>query len=441
MGRHTLTGILTASGQQFVDWSSAYRLFQGNRMDSDYLFSVIRKSVIGKELNLNDPIYAHMDDTVFKKTGRKVSGTAWRRDALGPPFHTNFIWGQRFIQLSISLPEQEGASRSRAIPVDLHHCPTAKKPRKTDEAKVWDDYKEKQKKTNLSIKGLERIKILRENIDSQGAKERKLIVCVDGSYTNTNVLKKLPERVTLIGRIRKDCSLYKLPEINEKGNGRRRVYGDSLPTPEEIRQSEKYPWQEVSAWAAGKTHKFKIKIINNVRWRKAGPRNLKLVIIRPLAYRLTKKSNPLYRKAAYLICTDPEMEIEKLLQGYLWRWEIEVNFREEKTLLGCGQAQVRKEKPVEKLPSFIVAMYSLILIAAHMTSKKENNNQLPRAKWYPNNKNDRQTTGDIINTLRIQLWARAMDISFYHFVNLQMSLQSRRNMVNPTISASFYSRK
>lgn len=440
MGRHTLTGMLTASGQQFVDWSSSYRLFQGNRMQTDHIFSVIRKSLIKNDLDATNPIYAHMDDTIFKKTGKKVAGTSWRRDPLGPPFHTNFIWGQRFIQLSISLPEKQGASRSRAIPVDLHHSPTAKKPKKNDDKEAWDDYKEKKKITNLSRKGVERIRALRKNIDHEGATERKLIVSVDGSYTNENVLKKLPERVTLIGRIRKDTSLHKLPDANKKGVGRKRVYGARLPSPEEIRQSNEYPWREVIAWAAGKTHKFNIKIVEDIRWRKAGKQNLKLVIIRPLAYRLTKKSSLLYRKPAYLICTDPNLEIEKLLQAYLWRWEIEVNFREEKTLLGCGQAQVRKEKPVEKLPSFIVAMYSLIQLAAHRVRKKGNINQLPKAKWYPNKINTRQTTGDILNTFKTQLWARAIDINFYHFVKLQQSLRSRKNTVNPTISASFYSR-
>ena len=75
---------------------------------------------------------------------------------------------------------------------------------------------------------------------------------------------------------------------------------------------------------------------------------MKLVIIRPLAYRLTKNSRLLYRQPAYLICTDTELEIEKLLQAYLWRWEIEVNFREQKTLLGCGQAQEEQRTLLKK---------------------------------------------------------------------------------------------
>jgi hypothetical protein len=44
-------------------------------------------------------LIAHMDDTILKKTGKKISGTSWRRDPLGPPFQNNFIWGQRFLQI------------------------------------------------------------------------------------------------------------------------------------------------------------------------------------------------------------------------------------------------------------------------------------------------------------------------------------------------------
>ncbi len=440
LGKHTLTGMISSSGQQFVDWSSVYRLFQGSRINIDYLFSVVRKSLINNELYKDEEIYSHLDDTILKKTGKKVLGASWRRDPLGPPFHTNFIWGQRFIQLSISLPEKQGISRSRAIPVDLHHCPTAKKPAKRDDQKLWNDYKEKKKKTNLSLKGIERIKVLRKNIDSEGAANRKLIVSVDGSYTNENVLKNLPERVTLIGRIRKDTTLNEVPDGSEGLVGRRRLYGKLLPKPEEIRKSDQYPWQEVEAWAAGKTHKFHLKIINNVKWRKAGNKNLKLVIIRPLSYRLTKHSKLLYRQPVYLICTDTELEIQKLLQAYLWRWEIEVNFREEKTLFGCGQAQVRTKDPVEKVPAFIVAVYSLLQLAAHRVRQSGNVNQLPKAKWYQNKKDHRETTGDLLNTFRAQLMARSMDINFYDFVNIQNSLRNRKNYVDPTISAHFYCR-
>jgi hypothetical protein len=330
---------------------------------------------------------------------------------------------------------------ARAIPVDLHHCPTVAKPKKDDSQTDWNKYREKQKKLKLSQKGIERICILRENLDKDDASDRQLIVSVDGSYTNETVLKKLPERVTLIGRIRKDTALYDIPDTSHKGIGRNRVYGDPIPSPEQIRQSEDYEWQGVKAFAAGKEHTFNVKVVRNVRWKKAGKQNLQVVVIRPLSYRLTKKSRLLYRQPAYLICSDAGLNIQQLLQAYLWRWEIEVNFKEEKTLLGCGQAQVRTQSPVEKAPSFIVAVYAMIQLAAHKVHVAGKQAQLPRARWYPIQKSNRKTTGDILNTFKTQLWAKYMGFNFNHFVKMQTSLRSRGNVTNPTLAAAFYARK
>lgn len=441
MGKGTITGFLTSCGRQFHDWSSDYRLFQGDKMKVDELFNTVRQELVSEVLDERSPIYAHMDDTLLRKTGRKVSGAAWRRDPLGPPFHTNFIWGQRFIQLSVSLPNSPIPSVARAIPVDLHHSPTVPRPKKSDSQAEWDKYREKQKSLKLSQKGIERISILREKLDKDGASDRQLIVSVDGSYTNETVLKKLPERVTLIGRIRKDTALYGIPNTSQKGVGRNRVYGDPIPSPEQIRQSEKFEWQEVKAFAAGKEHTFNIKVIRNIRWKKAGRQNLQVVVIRPLSYRLTKKSRLLYRQPAYLICSDAGLDIQQLLQAYIWRWEIEVNFREEKTLLGCGQAQVRTQSPVEKAPSFIVAVYAMIQLAAYKDHIAGNGVQLPRAKWYPMGKLKRNTTGDILNTFKTQLWARYIGFNFDHFVKWQTNLRNRGNLTNPTLAAAFYARK
>jgi hypothetical protein len=129
-----------------------------------------------------------------------------------------------------------------------------------------------------------------------------------------------------------------------------------------------------------------------VRWRKAGNQDLKLVIIRPVAYRKTKKSRLLYPDLAYLIYPEPELELAILPQAYLWRWEIEINFKDQKTNLGCGQAQVRAEQACEKVPAFLTAVYSMLLLA-EATAKTQ---VLPRPKWYKSERSVRTTTGDIL---------------------------------------------
>lgn len=424
-----------------MDWSAAYRIFSQNRMDVEKLFEVSQKEVMQGH-NENQMLVAHMDDTILKKTGKKISGASWRRDPLGPPFQTNFIWGQRFLQISMALPSKEGISQSRAVPVDFHHCPTAKKPGKKSSPEEVKKYIEASKQLNLSIQGVERVKKLRQSLDEQGATDKELYLSVDGSYTNSNVLKNLPDKVTLIGRIRKDTKFYKIPE-SSNSTGRKKKYGERIPTPEEIRKSDDIKWQKVKGWAAGKEHEFYIKVVNGLRWESDGGRHdLQLVIIRPLHYRLSKNSKLIYKAPAYLICTDNDLDIEKLLQAYLWRWEIEVNFRDEKSLLGAGKAQVRNEQSAATIPAFIAAIYSYLLISAHKTYRTPDRSKLiPRPKWYPAKTNQRLSTGEIINLLRTQLWAKALGCeSFSGFVKRELETRSRKNYAPSLSSAICYMR-
>ena len=433
---------MTSSGQQFIDWSAAYRAFSQERIDVEKLFNVSQKEVLN-ELNPNQLLVAHMDDTILKKTGKKVFGVSWRRDPLGPPFQTNFILGQRFLQISMALPSQDGNAQSRAIPVDFHHCPTANKPNKKANESEIKQYKEAQKQLNLSIQGVERIKKLRESLDQNGANGKELYLSVDGSYTNNNILKNLPAGVTLIGRIRKDTRLHEVPGPSEN-MGRKKVYGDQIPTPEEIRKSDDFQWQKVNGWAAGRNHVFNVKVVKDLRWEKAGGKHtLQLIIIRPLHYRLTKKSRLLYRNPAYLICTDSNLDIGKLLQAYIWRWEIEVNFRDEKSIFGSGKAQVRNEKSVSNVPAFITAVYSYLLLAAHKTYRKpDRSNLIPRPIWYRTKNQQRLTTGEILNLLRSQLWARTLGCdSFGGFVKRETETRNRKNYAPTLSSALFYLRK
>ena len=94
LGRRTITGMLCAGAEQFVDWSAAYRLFANERINKDALFAPVRNTV-AQRLQPDEPMVVMMDDTLVRKRGRKIPGTGWKRDPLGPHFCTNFVWGQR----------------------------------------------------------------------------------------------------------------------------------------------------------------------------------------------------------------------------------------------------------------------------------------------------------------------------------------------------------
>jgi hypothetical protein len=438
LGRHTVSGMLSASGQQFEDWSAAYRLFALERFDPGALLAPARRAVLGR-LARTEPLMCMLDDTLLRKRGRKIAGTGWRRDPLGPPFCNNFIWAQRFVQVAAALPEGAGPSRARAIPIDMLHCPTPRRPRKNAPQELWDQYHKDSLASRMSVRGAERVVALRAALDSDGEVDRGLVVSGDGSYTNTAMMTALPDRTTFIGRIRKDAKLYAVPEPN-CGRGRRRLYGHVLPTPEQVRQDDDIPWHPVQAYLAGQRIEVECKEVGPLRWRAARGRDLRLVVIRPLAYRLAKGHHLDYRDPIYLICTNPELPLERMIQAYLWRWEIEVGFRDQKTLLGSGQAQVRTAAGVERVPALIAAAYGFMHLAMTKDSPDGNGtDHLPRPRWQKPRPDLRCTTQQAINMLRMQLWGRALGVrNSRDFVKRRHALGKSPKKLHDLASAVLY---
>lgn len=399
--------MLCAGAEQFVDWSAAYRLFADERIERKALFAPARDTVLAR-LNDREPLVVLMDDTLIRKRGRKVHGTGWKRDPLGPHFCNNFVWGQRFLQVSAALPDTETAGQARGIPIDFIHAPSAIKPKKKASQQEWQKYREQQKLTKVSGVAAESLHELRRQV-----KEKTIICAVDGGFTNRTMFRDVPENTVLIGRIRKDARLFSPPTPETVPHrGRRRWYGEVLPTPEAIRQDDSMPWQKVEAFASGRHHPFEVKRIA-ARWTGTGEQTVSIVIVRPLAYRPRKGAKLCYRNPVYLLCTDPELPLERLLQSYLWRWEIELNFKDEKTVLGVGQAQVRKESSVQSAPALAVASYAYLLLAG--TSEEAKSTVLPRPKWYKAKSFERRTTQDMLGLFRSQLWKIAIDLNKTHF--------------------------
>jgi hypothetical protein len=149
LGKRTITGILYAGGKMFQDWSATYRLFAKERIKQKELFAPVIKNVLDN-IDAHAPLFTMMDDTLIRKRGRKVSGTAWKRDPLGPAFHTNFVWGQRYLQISAALPDFKVTGRARRIPVDFQHAPSPANTRKSATPEIWDEYKKQQKICKIS---------------------------------------------------------------------------------------------------------------------------------------------------------------------------------------------------------------------------------------------------------------------------------------------------
>jgi DDE superfamily endonuclease len=395
LGRRTMSRAIAAIGRDQQDWAADYKLFSR----SDWSLTMIFRPILEKStLLIDEEIIAFaFDDTKLHKTGRHIESAFWQRDPMSPPFHVNLVWGLRFLQASILVPLYRNSDLStppRAIPIQFTEVPAVKKPGKyaTEEEKLV--YKSAKRQNNLSISFVENLKTLRTELDKQNLTNKMILATVDGSFCNKTCFNANIERTHIIARTRKDTALY----YREQNRGRR-FYGEKF-TPEMVRLNETIEWSKTAIFHGGEWRDVRYKEVNNVYWKNGTKKKeIRTIIIAPTPYRLSKKKKLYYRQPAYLLTTDTKTDAAILIQKYFDRWQIEVNFREEKDLLGVGQAQIRSPKSVPRQPGFVVAAYSALLISSVLAYGDERKNCLiPLPKWRRNSR--RPSILDLITQLR-----------------------------------------
>ena len=209
------------------------------------------------------------------------------------------------------------------------------------------------------------------------------------SFANKIYLNDIPKKTVHIVRFRKDARLrkYRPPEERDRVC----KYSKALSTPDEMRADKNIKWKHARFFISGKKRALRYKAIDNVcRQDVTKDRPLRLIIIGPARYRRRKGSKFLYTEPAYLLvtATDPDidvraLEVYPLIEAYLCRWEIEVNFRDAKTDIGVGQAQVWNDCSIERTPAFMMLCYSCLLLASILAVNDERDQEIfgQRPKW------------------------------------------------------------
>jgi len=396
-GRRTISRTLGALGRWDQDWSADYKMFSRSQWKPERLFDPVIDEYL--ERYPKRPVIAALDDTKLRKVGRKIKGASWHRDPLSPPFHMNFMYGLRFLQASLLFAHhEEGDYPTRGIPVRFQEAPPIKKPGKRAGPEQLEQYKKLKKERNLSTQALDVVRDLRQSLDQRGGSARWLLMVGDGSFANRTMFKADLERTHLLARCRKDARLcFRAPE------GGRRKYAEQLFTPDQVRTQED-PWTRAQVYLGGKRRMVRYKEVKDVLWKRgAATKRLRLIVIAPVPYKLSKNSHLNYREPAYFLTTDPRTSIKLLVQACFDRWQIEVNHRDEKDILGVGQAQVRSEQSIPRHPALAVASYSMLLLAALKSfGPGRTGDYLDHPKWRQNG-SKRASFLDIVTKLRSEI--------------------------------------
>jgi hypothetical protein len=84
------------------------------------------------------------------------------------------------------------------------------------------------------------------------------------------------------------------------------------------------------------------------------------------------------------------------------RWQIEVNFHDEKDLMGLSEAQVWSERSIPRLPAFVAATYSILLLASiiRFNDRRDGDIFMERPRWRRGEEPGRPSCLDLLALLR-----------------------------------------
>jgi hypothetical protein len=121
----TVTGMLSGArlaGRRHHDL--AYRFFATARWCPDQVGLVLLGLITTTMTPVGAPVVLAVDDTLWRRTGRRLHGATWHHDGNGPARHRP-AWGHRWVVVGVvvRLPELivlAGMTRYRWTPVQVH---------------------------------------------------------------------------------------------------------------------------------------------------------------------------------------------------------------------------------------------------------------------------------------------------------------------------------
>ena len=208
-GKRTVCGMLAGAGlSQLWPHDRAHWFFARARWNPDDLGLAVAKLVVALLVPAGEPVVVAIDDTLFRRRGKKVWAASWFHDGSAPgPAKTGYGNNWVIAAVVVRLPM---ISRPVAIPVL---------------AKLVI-------KDTCSASRLWRARRMADAI-AGALPGHRIRVVADSAYAGGE-LKKLPAAVTWTTRLRKDAALHRLPPARTGSRGRPRQKGDRLPSLAEL---------------------------------------------------------------------------------------------------------------------------------------------------------------------------------------------------------------
>ena len=363
-GKRTVCGMLAGAGLPRL-WSHdrAHSFFARARWNPDELGLVVARLVVALLVPAGEPVTVAIDDTLFRRRGKKVWAASWFHDgsAAGPAktgYGNNWVVAAIVVRLPV-------ISRPVALPV------LAKLVIKdtSSASRLW-----------LARRMAEAL--------AGAMPGRDIHVTGDAAYAGGE-LKKLPPGITWTTRLRKDAALYGLPPARTGCRGRPRARGDKLPALARLAVTAAFAPVTVTRY--GTTATVQAATITCLWYSVFGSRPVTVVLIRD-------RCASGYDLA--LVTTDAAASAARVIERYASRWSIEVAIEDAKQVFGTGQARNRAARAVERTVPFQLACQAITTCwyATAGYDPADIDEHRARAPWYASKA--QPSTADMAGKLR-----------------------------------------
>jgi hypothetical protein len=369
--RRTVTGMIPFADPQGRRAHDAYhRFFPGARWSMARLWQHLTIMLVQRFCRTG-VITLALDDTLFHRSGKKVEGAGWWRDAVrSTRKNIVYAWGLNLVILTLQVqPPWGGEPLGLPINMRLHR---------------------KNGPTLIEL-AMEMIGEVR-----QWRPERLFRVVGDGFYAT--LAGKALEGVTIVSRIKRNANLFdRPPKRKKKGRGRPRTRGRKLAKLEKMAAHIQH-WEKVVFRQRGKTIPRRV-YTRVVLWYKVSRQPIRLVICRDPGGK---------EKDDFFFTTDLNMTAAEVLECYHDRWAIEDTFKNTKQLLGGQQPQTFKGTGPERAAGLSLWLYSVVWL--WYLNQKSSQRYFMVQPWYW--QKTFPSFADAMACLRRELWKERINFMF-----------------------------
>ena len=315
----------------------AHYFFARARWQIDDLGLAVARLVVLLLVPPGDPLTVAVDDSVFRRSGRKVHGAGWQYDGSSPT-RDRISFGTCFVTCGIVvwLPF---CTRPVCLPVLARLVPSGKT---TVPARA------RKRKKAAPLPGT-KVSAAADLVTQLATAfpGRAVNVVADAAYRGP-ALRHLPPAVTWTCRLHANAVLYDLAPPRPPGTrGRPRRKGDRLGTPGQLAATAR--WTPATVWTYGRDQDMHLADITCLWYGCLDTRTVRVILARDRTGVLA------------LVTTDLAASAAALITRYAARWSIEQAFADARNVLGAGEARNRARRAVERTVPFALLTCTLVI--------------------------------------------------------------------------------